>query len=240
MTEYAPLVVADDAAGERGVPRTTVYVYEAPVRFWHWLNAACIMTLMITGYFIGAPLPTTTGDANDRFLMGYIRLAHFIAGQTMALAFLGRMFWTFAGNVYARQLFIVPFWTRNFWLGVWYTIAWYLFLVPQPKKYIGHNPLAMLTMYFTFVIPSLIIILTGSALYSEATGRDSVQAYLFGWMFYFFPNSQEMRTLHHLSMWVLVVFIMVHLYMSLREDIVSRQTMISAITTGHRSFRDDD
>ena len=32
------------------------YVYEAPVRLWHWINAACILVLAVTGYLIGSPL----------------------------------------------------------------------------------------------------------------------------------------------------------------------------------------
>ncbi len=37
--------------------RTSVYVYEAPVRLWHWTNALCILVLIVTGYLIGSPLP---------------------------------------------------------------------------------------------------------------------------------------------------------------------------------------
>ena len=34
-----------------------VYVYEAPLRLWHWVNALAIVVLAVTGYFIGKPLP---------------------------------------------------------------------------------------------------------------------------------------------------------------------------------------
>ena len=50
--------------------QTSVYVYEAPVRIWHWINAAAITVLAITGYFIGVPLPTMPGEASDNYLMG--------------------------------------------------------------------------------------------------------------------------------------------------------------------------
>ncbi len=33
-----------------------VYVWEIPVRFYHWLNALCILVLCVTGYLIGQPL----------------------------------------------------------------------------------------------------------------------------------------------------------------------------------------
>ncbi|EFJ61561.1 putative Ni/Fe-hydrogenase 1 B-type cytochrome subunit, partial [Escherichia coli MS 200-1] len=33
------------------------YVFEAPVRIWHWLTVLCMAVLMVTGYFIGKPPP---------------------------------------------------------------------------------------------------------------------------------------------------------------------------------------
>jgi len=38
-----------------GVPtvkQTAVYVYQTPVRIWHWVNALAITVLAITGYLI--------------------------------------------------------------------------------------------------------------------------------------------------------------------------------------------
>ena len=40
--------------------RTSVFVYEWPVRLWHWVNALCILVLIVTGWFIASPLPTMT------------------------------------------------------------------------------------------------------------------------------------------------------------------------------------
>ena len=56
------------------------YVFEAPVRIWHWLTVLCMAVLMVTGYFIGKPLPSVSGEATYLFYMGYIRLIHFSAG----------------------------------------------------------------------------------------------------------------------------------------------------------------
>ena len=55
--------IAADAHGEHAVGRPTVYVYEAPVRICHWVNAISIIALMLTGYFIGSPLPSVTVEA---------------------------------------------------------------------------------------------------------------------------------------------------------------------------------
>ena len=64
--------------------QTTVYVYEAPVRIWHWVNAAAIMVLCVSGYFIGSPPPSMQiGEAVQQFVFGYIRFAHFAAAQIL-------------------------------------------------------------------------------------------------------------------------------------------------------------
>ena len=42
-----------------------------------------------------------------------------------------------------------------------------------------------------------------------------------------------------MGMWVLVIFIVVHIYAAVREDIMSRQSMISSMISGERQFRDE-
>lgn len=63
------------------------YVFEAPVRIWHWLTVLCMAVLMVTGYFIGKPLPSVSGEATYLFYMGYIRLIHFSAGMVFTVVF---------------------------------------------------------------------------------------------------------------------------------------------------------
>jgi Ni/Fe-hydrogenase 1 B-type cytochrome subunit len=60
-----------------------VYVYEAPVRLWHWITAFAICALVPTGYFIGAPLPAIGGEATESFLMGWIRTIHFVSALVL-------------------------------------------------------------------------------------------------------------------------------------------------------------
>jgi Ni/Fe-hydrogenase 1 B-type cytochrome subunit len=228
-----------DLHGERPLPRQTIYVYEAPVRLWHWVNALAIIVLAITGYFIGSPLPSMPGEASAHFLMGYIRFAHFSAGYVLAIGFILRVYWGIVGNSHARQIFYVPLLDRKWWAGVLQEVRWYLFIAKEPRKYVGHNPLAQGTMVVMFTIFTVFMICTGFAMYSEGEGIDSWQAKLFGWVFNLLPNSQDVHTLHHLGMWVIVTFVIVHVYAAIREDIMSRQTMISTMISGERQFRDN-
>jgi len=222
------------------VKRTeSVYVYEAPVRLWHWVNALAITVLCITGYFIGSPLPTMPGDASSSFLMGYIRFAHFAAGYILAVGFLGRIYWAFVGNHHAKQLFISPFSKDNI-KGAIHEARWYAFLEKESVKCVGHNPLAMMAMFTMFVFGTVFMMITGFALYGEGTGMGSWQYEMFSsWVIPLFGQSQDVHTFHHLGMWVIIIFIMAHVYAAIREDIMSRQSMVSTMISGWRMFKDD-
>jgi Ni/Fe-hydrogenase 1 B-type cytochrome subunit len=216
-----------------------VYVYEAPVRLWHWVNALAITVLALTGYFIGSPLPSMPGEASDHFLMGYIRFTHFAAGYVLLFGLLGRIYWAFVGNEHARQLFKTPLWRGDYWRELWFEARWYLFLEREPKKYVGHNPLAQFFMFFMFFLGLLFMIVTGFALYGEGLGKGSWADQLFGWVIPLLGQSQDVHTYHHLGMWYILVFVMIHVYAAIREDIMSRQSLISSMVSGWRMFKDN-
>ncbi|KEO55978.1 Ni/Fe-hydrogenase, b-type cytochrome subunit [Thioclava pacifica] len=220
--------------------RTSVYVYEAPVRVWHWLNAAMITILIVTGYFIGSPLPSMQIDeAYNQFVMGYIRFGHFAAAQVLTVIFFGRIYWAFVGNHHARQRFYVPVWRARWWRELFHELKWYSFLESTPKKYVGHNPLAQLAMFFFMTIGLTFMLITGWALYAEGAGQGSLPDTAMGWVLGLVQNSQRLHTLHHLGMWAIIIFMIIHIYAAIREDIMSRQSMVSTMISGHRTFKDD-
>jgi Ni/Fe-hydrogenase 1 B-type cytochrome subunit len=221
------------------VRRTAVYVYEAPVRIWHWVNALSITLLAITGYLIANPPPSMQGEASDHFVLGYLRFLHFAAGYVFAAAFLFRIYWALVGNRYSRQLFTLPFWRPSFWEEVWHELRWYAFLEREPRKYIGHNPLAHLFMVAIITVGGLVMLVTGFALYAEQTGLGSWQDRMFGWLIPLMGQSQDVRMWHHWGMWIIVIFVMLHVYTAIREDIMSRQSLVSTMISGWRMFKDD-
>ena len=153
-----------------------VYVFEAPVRIWHWVMALCLVVLAVTGYLIGSPLQSVGGEASDHFLFGYIRFAHFSAAYLFAVMFVMRVLWAFMGNRFARELFATPAGILN--------AAWRHGFVSQVKRYLfldsdthaavqGHNPLAQAGMFFMYVLGTVFMICTGFAMYGEGLGQES-------------------------------------------------------------------
>jgi len=220
---------------------SSIYVYEAPVRLWHWVNALAILVLCVTGYLIGAPLPSVDiSEATHQFVFGYIRFAHFAAAMIMIVGFFGRIYWSFVGNSHSRQLFRLPLSNAKWWSEVLDEVRWYMFLKKKPRKYVGHNPLAQIAMFFFMTVGMTFMIVTGLAIYSEAKGRGSVLDVVFGPLLDWVGGSHMMHQIHHLGMWAIVIFIIIHVYAAIREDIMSRQSMVSTMISGTRTFKDDD
>jgi len=227
----------DDDAVAHGSTIRAVYVYEAPVRIWHWTNALCITVLALTGYFIGKPLPTQPGEASANYLMGYIRFAHFAAAYVFAVGLLGRIYWAVVGNHHARELFTLPILTPAYWREVRTMLKWYAFLIPQPSQYVGHNPMARLAMFFGFFLFSVFMVCTGFALYGEGAQMGSWQERLFGWVIPLMGQSQDVHTWHRMGMWGMLIFITLHVYAAIREDIMGRQSIVSTMVSGYRTFK---
>ena len=141
---------------------------------------------------------------------------------------------------HAKQLFYLPIFNKHWWSELFFEIRWYLFLESEPKKYVGHNPLAQLAMFCFMTLGLSFMIVTGMALYAEGLGTDSWLYGLLGWIFPVFGgNSQVIHSIHHLGMWFIVIFMIIHIYVAIREDIMSRQSIVSTMISGHRTFKDD-
>lgn len=224
-----------------GTSTHAVYVYEWPVRIWHWLNVLAVCVLCVTGYFIATPLPTVSGEAYDSYLMGYMRFIHFTAGYILAIAFLLRVYMAFVGNHHAREMFTLPLLRKSFWREVVYMLKWYTFLIPYPHRYVGHNPMSRISMVL-FSGLMFFMIFTGFAMYGEGTLVGSWAHILFtSWMIPLFGNNaMNLHTWHHFGMWFMIIFVIVHVYAAIREDIVGRQSIISTMISGYRFFRDDE
>ena len=216
-----------------------VYVFEAPVRLWHWLHTFSFLTLAVTGYLIANPLPSPMGAASDHFLMGNIRLIHFIAAYVFAIGFAVRIYWALVGNQFAREIFYLPFWRIQWWKDLFYEFGFYLFLIRKQHKTLGHNPLAQTAMFFLNTLMTFFMIGTGFALYGEGLGDGSWADRGFGWIIPLLGGGQATRNWHDMGMWIMLTFVIIHIYMAVRADIISRESSVSTMIGGWRMFKDD-
>jgi Ni/Fe-hydrogenase 1 B-type cytochrome subunit len=91
---------------------------------------------------------------------------------------------------------------------------------------------------FGYVVLSVFMSITGFALYGEGTQAGSWAERMFGWAIPLFGQSQNVHTLHRLGMWATVLFVLVHIYAVIRDDICSKQSIVSSMVSGRRAFKD--
>lgn len=210
--------------------KKSVYVWEAPIRIYHWVNVILIVVLLATGLYIGDPIFYKQGEAYNNFLMGNIRLWHSLAAWLFIANFIFRFYWAFAGNEHAK---FKP-WRKGFVSDGWDSLKYYLFLTKEHTLHTGHNVIAQLTYFSVMWIGSFFMIMTGLAMQGEIF-PGGLQERMAGWMIPLFAGqSSAVRTWHHLIAWLFVVFVVAHLYLVFRQDILDDDATISSIITGHK------
>ncbi|MFV0431248.1 MAG: Ni/Fe-hydrogenase, b-type cytochrome subunit [Alphaproteobacteria bacterium] len=221
-----------------GEAQIGVFVYDAPLRIWHWLNAILVFILIGTGIYIAQPFGTAAGEAYDNYLMGYVRFTHFASGLILAVLFLWRLYGAIFGSVYARQIFTLPFYRKKFLLGLFDEIKHYWFLKDRPQRWLAHNPMAHFSMFISIIL-IFVMIVTGLGLYAEGKGAGTLFFMLFGWITHIFGNTFILHTIHHWTMWGIIIFVIIHIYAATRDEIMSGQTAYSSMVSGWRVFRQD-
>ena len=215
-----------------------VYVWELPVRIFHWLNALCIVVLAATGYLIGNPQAIFNApEAYRQYWFGWVRFLHFAAAYIFLFNFIFRIYWSFAGNEYARWSAYLTYKRAQF-KDLWGVIT--TDIVPihlHGKVAVGHNYLASLSYIGVFFI-SLLQVITGFALYAGMT--DFFLPRLFTWAIPLFGTDAVVRQWHHLLMWAFVVFTLIHIYLVFYHDWVEGRGTTSSIIGGWKFEKDED
>ncbi len=209
-----------------------VYVWEFPVRLTHWLNFVAILTLAITGFYIGAPFIHATDE--NQFIMAQFRFVHFVAAYVFAVSVLVRIYWWFAGNRYSRWNQFLPV-SPERWESCVETTKFYCFVRQKFPDVAGHTGIAGITYFILFML-FLLEILTGFALYSQSH-VGSVWTVLGGWVLAIL-NQGVVRLIHHCIMWVIAVFLILHIYIGWHNDMIERNGLMSSIFSGYKSMEE--
>ena len=218
------------------VPFDRVYVWERPVRLYHWVTVLCLLILIPTGFLIGRPVAwLTTDDASAAYWLGWVRVLHFAAAWVFLYVFLIRVYWAFVGNRFARWPNFVPVTPARLGRharGVLTVLKTDIFQIQQrPVDFLGHNPLAAWSYLATFVV-TVFQIVTGFGLYAAMTA--SPIAHAFAWIVPLMGGDMAVRQWHHLATWFFVVFSIVHIYLSVFHDFVEGHGEISSMVSGSR------
>jgi len=138
-------------ASQPGAAFERVYVWELPVRLYHWVNALCVVILCVTGYLIGHPLAISySSEAYQQYWFGTVRFLHFVTAFVFFFNFLVRLYWGFVGNKYARWNNFIPA-QREQWREI-VNVLKVDVLQARGQRFvtIGHNALAGSIYFLSF------------------------------------------------------------------------------------------
>jgi Ni/Fe-hydrogenase 1 B-type cytochrome subunit len=214
-----------------------VYVWQLPIRFYHWINALVIVVLAVTGFYMGDPLALNSHkDASSQFTMGYVRTIHFIAAYLFLFNFLFRIYFAFAGNKYASWRTFIPT-NRKFFKGMWQVVKTdILFLKGKEFISVGHNPVAGFTYFILFLL-FIVQIFTGFGLYAPMSGSFIAKA--FSWVPALTGGDIVLRQLHHWAMWVFIIFTLIHVYLVLYHDYLEGRGEVSSMVGGWKFMEEE-
>lgn len=209
-----------------------VYLWERPLRWMHWIAALCVVVLAVTGLFIGRPYFVPSGDPESAYLMGWVRFVHFASAAVLVMTGIVRVYWLFMGNRFERWPALFPVRGRDL-RNMVKIVKFYLMIDPEKApKYLGHNPLQQLS-YTGIYLCAALMVLTGFAMYGQSNPGGLIYT-LFNWVNPLLGGAPIVRFLHHALTWVFLIFIPIHVYLTLRADTLERTGTISSIISGGR------
>jgi Ni/Fe-hydrogenase 1 B-type cytochrome subunit len=218
----APLADAHLVADEG---RRRLYVWQLPVRFTHWLTAACIVILSLTGGYIADPFLIPPGGS----VMTTVRTVHIAAAIALLVSGLIRTVWLLTGNRFSSWSAFIPT-TRRQFTELFRQAAFYGFIRREIPKVLGHNQLAA-SAYLVLFFLLLIETITGFALDGLLGAEPG--ASMFGWLREIF-GAQTIRLVHHLAMWAILAIALFHVYSCILVDRIERNGLMSSIVSGYK------
>ncbi len=143
-------------------------VWDAGTRWFHWINALCVIALAVVGTVIlnagdlGVPNPGKVA----------LKTVHAWIGYVFALNLLWRIAWAFLGNRYARWGAFLPG-GKGYLQAVRSYVA--AFAAGRPEQYLGHNPLGRLSVTMLFLLLAIQaltgLVLAGTDLFYPPIGH---------------------------------------------------------------------
>jgi len=207
-----------------------VYVWEQPVRWFHWINAGAIMVLGVSGWLIAHPPAFVIAtEASANYWFGTVRFAHFAMAYVFAANLAFRIYWSFVGNKFANWRNFFPL-KRAQIRQVWDVMQVDILQASnKPVHALGHNAVAYFTYGGTLFL-SLFQIVSGFGLYAPTS--DFWFPQLFTWVLPLFGSEQNLRIFHYAVTWAFALFTLVHVYLVIYHDYVEGHGGLSSIIGG--------
>ncbi len=218
-----------------------VYVWELPVRIFHWINVLCITVLAITGFIISDPPAILSGaEASESYWFGTVRFIHFGTAYIFFFNMLLRIYWAFVGNRFAHWKAYLPF-SKKMRKNILHVLKVDILLQHDKTNdvrniSVGHNSVAAISYVGLFVV-AVVQVITGFGLYADMSGWWLAD--LFSWVVPLFGGDFMVRTIHHIATWFFILFTLIHVYLVFYHDWLEGRGEVSSMFGGYKFVQED-
>lgn len=204
--------------------------WSAALRVNHWIMFISITILIATGFYIGRPFGISGGDTMDKFLMGEIRFLHILFGIILSITFLWRLYLAFFSRFHADWRDFLAFLDLE---NLVKQIKYYALISNEkPEEKYVYAPLQSLA-YLGLIVMVLLIVVTGLILTGSGYGKGLISFfYIFVKPFQNMLGLATVRFIHHILMWLFILYALVHVYMAFWTDAVKKDGTISSMING--------
>jgi Ni/Fe-hydrogenase 1 B-type cytochrome subunit len=208
--------------------------YTGWLRWFHWIRFFCIAALTVTGFYLAYVFVAPEVSAEPvLFLNAKMRMWHQILGFVLIGVTIFKVYLFFFDRDPVSKLEMASLKdavSPRCWIA---QIKYYLFLGPHPELKGVYNPLQFAT-YFAFYIILALLCLTGLILYVHVyhEGLGGLLYEPMRWFEVMFGGLANVREIHHILMWVVLIFVPVHVYMVIFNSIKGKDGALDAIVSG--------
>ncbi|MCL2481946.1 MAG: Ni/Fe-hydrogenase, b-type cytochrome subunit [Propionibacteriaceae bacterium] len=209
-----------------------VNVWSASLRVQHWTNVAVVFILSCTGFLIMDPFigPFAYNGIPTGFMMGWIRFIHFTAAFIWLVVALTRVWSAFTSrDRYLRWPSMWPLKKKEDVRNFGRVIQHYIFVKEDAPLFLAHNPLQQLA-YSAVYVACVIQMIIGFQLFGLYHQTNAF------WAFFSTPihwiGVPAMRLIHVIIMFLLWMFVIMHIYLVFRAESLERHGGLSAMISG--------
>lgn len=218
-------------------PKEVKYVWSGTVRLLHWVIFLSVVALLITGNYI-AHTPTwlkPRGEPFENFFMANMRFIHLTAAVVFDVSVLISIYLFFFSTFHTPWRDLMP--TKKNLRNAWVQFKYYFRLSGEKVDYEYHDPVNIIS-WLSFYILAIFLMFTGFALRASVASLDwwwpKFVHLTTDWVVYLFGGLNGTRVAHHMLWWLILVWVVIHVYFQMWKTIKLKTGNINAIFGGYR------
>ncbi len=222
-----------------------VYRMNAILRFNHWAMFIAFIACAVTGFYIAHPfLAFETGEIIDSYVMGYVRLIHYLGAIVLDVILIIWIYLFFFGR-HPYFKFIFPLKERG--IEAIQMLKHYFTLNPKDRPYVEDRMDALNAwgIFLFIIIFKALMLITGFAMLSPQIssvntaipGGQYVFSIIGSIALFIFGDLANVRLAHHMIAWIMIVFVLIHIYLEVWREIFWKEGDISIVFSGHKFIK---